>query len=465
MAAEPAERPHPLRRRASVRVRATAAATLIAAVALVVGALGLLALLHRSQLSSLDAAARLRADDIATIVRSGAMGPALPGATSDATLVQVADASGHVVAASENIEGEAPVATFRPGGTRAEARTVDNAPIGDGEPFRVVALRVDSPNGPFTVYAATSLHGLSSTAAAVRAALAAGLPALVGLVAMTTWVLVGRALRPVERIRAQVASISTQALDRRVPEPAAEDEIGRLARTMNDMLDRLENGAERQRRFAADASHELRSPLASLRAQLEVAAAHPELTDWDAVVEGTLTEVDRMERLTADLLTVARTGDETLRRRERVDLALLARDEAAVVAGRGRVAVDTASVQPAVVTGDADQLRRVLRNLLDNAERHARSTVTVEVSQRGGLVELAVNDDGTGIPRHARTAVFDRFTRLEDSRDRGTGGSGLGLDIARQLVTAHHGTIEVADTDGGARLLVYLPSRPDAPRR
>lgn len=449
------------RRAGTVRVRTTVVATLIVSAALVVAAIGLVILLQRSQVANVEAAARLRATDIATLVRGGNLPTSLSDSSSDVALVQVVDDQGRVLSATTNIAGEDRIARFQPAGTHPVARTLRNLPVGGGGEFRVVALGVSSPEGPRVVYAAASLAAVEKIARTVTAGLAAGIPILVTLVAATTWVLVGRALQPVEHIRAEVAEITAHALGRRVPEPASNDEVGRLARTMNEMLDRLQAASERQRRFIADASHELRSPLSSLRTQLEVARRHPKKTDWVSAADDCLYEVDRMEGLTRDLLSLAR-ADANARapRAGPVDVAQLARDEAGALRARGRVVVVEAGIDDGSTTGDAEQLRRVLRNLLDNAERHARTTVTVSVTSGDGAVELTVDDDGPGIPLEARERVFERFTRLDDARDRGSGGTGLGLAIARAIVAGHGGTIEVADGAGGARLLVRLPLRP-----
>jgi signal transduction histidine kinase len=233
---------------------------------------------------------------------------------------------------------------------------------------------------------------------------------------------------------------------------------------MNDMLDRLQVGAERQRRFTADASHELRSPLASLRSQLEVARAHPERADWTLTSDDSLAEIDRMERLVRDLLVLARADAGGLNVGiDRVDLAQLARGEAERVRARGAVTVDDRGIVSGDVAGNADWLRGVVGNLLDNAERHARSTVTVEVARRGSTVELVVANDGPGIPPEAREHVFERFARLDESRDRDAGGAGLGLAIARDVLAAHRGTISIvdgsiADSDPGVRFVVRLPA-------
>jgi signal transduction histidine kinase len=457
---QPADRrPGKRRRRGGVRLRTTLVATLIVTGALLAGAAGLVWELHRSQVNNVASAARLRAQDVAALVRSASLPAVLPSSADDVTVVQIVDDQGHIVLSTENLEGEQRMATFVPTTDQPVTRTVGGLPVGDGHSFLVAAVRVTSPQGVRIVYSAASLALVDSTMHSAIAALAVGTPALLVLVTVTTWLLVGRALRPVEEIRATAAEISTRDLDRRVPEPASADEISRLAQTMNDMLDRLQAGADQQRRFTADASHELRSPLASLRSQLEVARAHPERADWLLTSDESLAEIDRMERLVRDLLLLARADAGGLKiGTDRVDMAQLARSEADKVRGRGRVQVDDRGIVEGVVTGNADWLKGVLRNLLDNAERHAQSTVTIDVSRRNQTVEVTVANDGPSIPAPARDHVFDRFTRLDESRNRDEGGSGLGLAITRDVLAAHHGTIEVADCPQGACFVARLPA-------
>ena len=282
-------------------------------------------------------------------------------------------------------------------------------------------------------------------------------PLLVADLAVLTWFMVARALRPVEAIRTQVERIRGGELDRRVPESGSGDEIDRLAVTINRMLDRLEGAIERQQQFVSDASHELRSPLASIRAQLEVAMAHPDRADWRDVASGVLEEGSRMEALVADLLALARADEGALADHdETVDLAALARAEAAD--RPGPIRFDVAAPVPVTVRGDAGALRRVIRNLLDNAARHAAGRVVVTVSAEPGGVLLAVEDDGAGIPPEDRERVFERFTRLEEARTRDAGGTGLGLAVVGEVVGAHRGTAVVTDGAlGGARFEIRLP--------
>jgi signal transduction histidine kinase len=288
-----------------------------------------------------------------------------------------------------------------------------------------------------------------------------GAPLLVALVAATTWAVVGRALRPVERIRARVAAIGGRDLQARVPEPGTGDEVDRLASTMNEMLARLQGSAERQQRFVADASHELRSPLTGIRAQLEVDLAHPGAADPLATERQVLDEVDRLQRLVADLLVLARHDAGGAAGPGRppcaLDLDDLVLREARRLREGGRVEVDTASVSGAQVVGHADELVRVVRNLVDNAGRHAASRVVLALREDDRWAELTVADDGAGIPADQRDRLFDRFTRADDARARDQGGSGLGLAITRALVTDHGGTVELAPSTTGACFVVRLP--------
>lgn len=442
----------------SVRVRTTVAATVVVGVALAVGGVGLVAFLYRSQVHSLESGAALRAADVATLIQSRTLPARLSIQGQETSLVQVVDGSGRVIASSSNIEGEARIANFRPTSGNLSFHTLNRLPIADSEGFRVAALRVRTPDGLRTVYVAAGLGGVRQTVRTVTSVLVIALPALLGVVAATTWVIVGRALRPVERIRAEVADLSANALERRVPQPMVDDEIGRLARTMNEMLGRLQFFTERQRQFIADASHELRSPIASLKAQLEVARADPHGTNWVTLNDEALAEVRRMERLVLDLLALARSDRAAgLPTSGVVDLDDVVVTEATKVRDRGQVRICLSLFEPARVRGDREQLARLMRNLIENAERHAETMVSLDLHADGSTVELVVSDDGRGIPRRERERVFERFTRLDDARDRDAGGSGLGLPIAREIAAAHGGTVAVAESAKGARLVVRLP--------
>ncbi len=269
----------------------------------------------------------------------------------------------------------------------------------------------------------------------------------------------GRTLRPVREITSTLADITTSDLHRRVREPAARDEIGQLATTVNTTLARLDNSVERQRRFVADASHELRGPLAALRADLEISLAHPERSVWNDVARDTLGDVERLQNLTEDLLVLARTDNELAERHGPVDLTTIVVDGLQAVR-RDDVQVTTAGLDaPAVVDGDDSQLRRMVRNLIHNAEEHAATNVHVTLHAATGTVRMIVADDGPGIPPGDRQQVFERFVRLDTARNRDTGGTGLGLAIVRDVITNHRGTITISDTHPhGATFTVDLPA-------
>ena len=283
---------------------------------------------------------------------------------------------------------------------------------------------------------------------------------MIALVALAAWYFTGRALRPVEAIRLEAESITGTTMHRRVPEPDSDDEVGRLARTMNAMLDRLETSSRKQRQFVSDASHELRSPLASIRTNLEVALRNADQADWPEVANRALAEDVRMEDTVSELLELARldeaTGPLALDQLPDVDLDELVLDD---TVQQRRVPVDTTRVSAGRVHGRREQLTRVVRNLLDNAARHANAQVAVELSTDDTEVVLVVDDDGPGVPVDERDRVFDRFTRLDDGRARDAGGLGLGLSMVKAITEQHGGTVTIDDAPlGGARVRVRLPA-------
>ncbi|WP_328395665.1 sensor histidine kinase [Nocardia sp. NBC_00416] len=329
--------------------------------------------------------------------------------------------------------------------------------VGDADPagYRIAALAATTRDGQqVTIYAGASLDTADSAVTDVRRAMLIGLPLLLAVVAAVTWLVTRWALRPVESIRAELAEIMHGDLSRRVPEPAARDEIARLAATTNDTLAALERSSERQRRFIADAAHELRSPIASLRTQLEVAQAHPGLLELDGLLGDTV----RLEHLAADLLLLARLDAGEQPRADRVELAALIGDELDHRVG-DRLRVDSVLPdEPVVLTGSRTQIARVLGNLVDNAQRHAATEVRVSLEQRNGTATLVVDDDGPGVPAADRERIFQRFVRLDDARSRDEGGAGLGLAIVRDVIERHGGAIRVeTGSGGGARFVVEFP--------
>lgn len=448
--------------RGSVRARTTLAATAVVALALVVGTWVLLLTLEGALTRSTDDAARTRAHDVASLVAAGTL-PASLTPTNEDSFIQVVDDSGQVQSATSNFRGRTSAFSFRPSGAEPVVRTVTGVRDDqDLEDYRVWALRAGSDDpGEATVYVATSLESVSDTVATLRGLLVVGVPLMTLLLAVVTWTVVGRALRPVESIRAEVADISDSALCRRVPEPPGGDEIAQLARTMNAMLDRLETASRRQRAFASDASHELQSPLTRLRTQLEVAVAHPSSTDWDALARDLLEDSAEMERLVRDLLFLARDDERPTQRPadDLVDLDDVVLEEVARIRVGSRVPIGTGGVSAAPVRGSREQLVRLVRNLLENAERHAHTEVEVGLGSSDEAVELVVSDDGPGVPAAERDRIFHRFVRLDDDRSRDDGGgSGLGLSIVATIAERHGGSCLVGDSGTGATFVVRLPA-------
>ncbi|MGC4978202.1 sensor histidine kinase [Streptomyces sp. DT199] len=461
----------------SVRARATLGATLVVAVALVAAGAAVLLSLRSNLIGEAGTQAERSARAVASELAAGTPYDKLSGLDGDDGPVQVLDEHGRLVAASEDLEkisgtdsGQVkPRPAVKPtgdddddsddAGEPLEAGEISGESVfsngsatidGDAEDYRFAAVEVETHDrGHLKVYAGSPLaaeHGAVRTALTV---MLIGFPLLLGVVAAVTWLVTRRALRPVEGIRREMAAITqSEDLARRVPEPDTHDEIARLASTTNETLAALETSVERQRRFVADASHELRSPIASLRTQLEVAAAHPELLDLDGAVEDTV----RLQRLAADLLLLARLDAGERPNDARVDLAGLAREAAE---GRTGVTVDAEEVE---VAGSRGQLGRVLANLLDNAQRHARSAVTVHVRREGDRAVVGVADDGDGVPEDDRERIFERFVRLDAARSRDDGGAGLGLAIARDVAVRHGGTLTAGrGPAGGALFELRLP--------
>jgi len=345
-----------------------------------------------------------------------------------------------------------------PGGRPVNLPGADGRPqVRPGENPQVRAQRqVETAQGTVTLVAENSLDAVDSTVDSITGALVIGVPVLIALLAGLTWWLTGRALRPVEAIRAEAAAITGSTIHRRVPEPNTDDEVGRLARTMNSMLDRLEATSLRQRRFVSDASHELRSPIAVIRAQLEVALRRGDGTDWPTIAQRVLVEDARLEQAVGELLELARTEERADATPVVVDLDEVVLEE---TARERRVPVDTSRVLAGRVYGTSAQLARVVANLLDNACRHAKTHVAVALGRQEHDVVLTVDDDGPGISVADRERVFERFTRLDEGRSRDAGGVGLGLAMVQAIVERHGGSVSVDDAPlGGARFVVRLPA-------
>ncbi|GAA2609860.1 HAMP domain-containing sensor histidine kinase [Actinomadura fulvescens] len=383
--------------------------------------------------------------------RDGTLTSPIPDDSGGRILIQLVAPGGRVRNSTPAAAGRPPLSTRWP---PAHERVQDWVECDDDGCETIEAIRLTTAPDSAVVYAAKPMPAFM-VSGLLEALLSVAVLILSALVAWVTWRVVGRTLRPVEAIRAQLAEISGSDLSRRVPEPCGEGEIAELARTANQTLDRLERAVERQRQFASDASHELRTPIAGLRANLEDAAMHPDDTDLNDTVRSALRDTDRLESIVTDLLLLARIGTGGLTAQEEIDLAALVGAE---VRQRGSSLLSCTRMDPdATVRGVRMQLVRLLGNLLDNAERYADERVEIEVFTEESQAILRVTDDGAGIDPRDRERVFERFTRLDSARSRGAGGTGLGLAIAREIAQAHGGVLDLEDSARGARFVLRLP--------
>jgi signal transduction histidine kinase len=324
--------------------------------------------------------------------------------------------------------------------------------------MRVSGQRVNTAHGVYTVIVGGGSEAVEATARTVALLLACGAPIIVGVAAAASYRLVRRSLQSVDAIRSRVAEISASDLAERVPVPASSDEISALAVTMNEMLARIEAGHRAQQRFVGDASHELRSPLTTIISGLEAAEDHPELLNKGLASETLLPEAHRMRTLIDDLLLLARADEQRLvMRTKEVSVSEVAEAEVARARHDASRAIHS-MITPARINGDSAAISRVIRNLLDNAVRHATSRVEVCVGNRGREAIIAISDDGPGIAPEDRLRVFERFVRLDSDRSRSSGGAGLGLAIVAEVVAAHGGTVAIEGRPGrGTTMLVSLP--------
>ncbi|MFI7708351.1 sensor histidine kinase [Nonomuraea sp. NPDC049480] len=413
----------------SVRLQATAAATLVVALALGLATLLLVIVLRGSLEDSAGAEAARKAEAAAPYAETLDILPSTPLKVRETGT----PAEGKVV----HLQGGTMATLADPDLVLAAEKGIAIKRWAETGDFVVAERKVITATGPAMVWSRVSLAGAEQALSTLYSALLPGVPALLLVVAVMTWLSVGRALAPVAAIRAKVAHITARDLHQRVPVPHSKDEIAALATTVNGTLDRLETAVERHKRFVADAAHELRSPIATLRARLELAEPS-ELT------EEALADVERLQSLAADLLMLAKLdAGEPLRAAE-LDLGQVAAEESLRARRRPDVRVELDIEPDVVMKGSRAHLDRLVTNLTDNAVRHASSTVCVRVHADTDEAVLEVLDDGPGIPFEQREAVFDRFTRLDEARARDAGGAGLGLPIARDIATLHQGTLVYA---------------------
>lgn len=460
----------------SVRMRLTLAVTLIFGVFLTAAAFGLLRQLEAALLDDLQVRNDTVTQALSRLVEAGGLEPSGDGSTQ-ALLDTLAGTQRRIV--EEGIT-ESYIFVTGPGGEASSAssgllhrlreksrqnivplfgRTLPSTI--DQDHFAISRLTLTTPEGHIVLSVASPLDGIHRTVGQVRRGLAFTVPTLIVCVGALIWFMTGRTLKPVAEIAERAEEIGGSTLNERVPVPATDDEVARLARTVNRMLDRLEQSAERQKRFVADASHELRSPVAAIRLQMETALLGGEATDWEKVAATVLAEDQRLADLVSDLLAMARIEEGVRHPSGEVDLDELIFERASHVTP---IPIDRSGVGAGRVEGVASELESVVRNLVDNALRHGRTKVrvtlgTVEVDDAAPVVRLVVEDDGPGISSAQRGVVFERFARLEEGRERDAGGAGLGLALTRRIVEAHGGTIEVESSDlGGAAFVVDLPA-------
>jgi signal transduction histidine kinase len=449
-----------------VRPRTTVLAVLVVGLVLAL-VLVVLAQQTRNRLErTLTSTAETRAGDLALQWEDGRLPDLIPGVANDVVAQVILD-DGTLVATSPGLEPLGPFADLRPAPGVVQKATspdllepLEDVPnIEDEGPYRIVARGATGPEGTGVVFVAVSLESSQQALGVLRPLLLIGFPFLLLAVGATVWLLTGRALQPVEAMRREADAISVAELDRRLPVPESRDEVHRLAVTLNDMLERLEASTKRQRRFVSDASHELKSPVAAIRAMIDVAEADPDFDDWQRLLEDVRFEDERLERLVSDLLALAR-WDEGYRPPQPVDVDLdhIAGMLAGPIAATHGVSADLTSLGAARVSGDPRALETMVRNILDNAARHAKSAVWVETGMSNGTVQVAVSDDGPGVDPGDRDRVFERFVRLDEGRSRSEGGTGLGLAVSRAIAQAHGGSIEFVDGRyEGATVVVTLP--------
>ncbi|HEV7949297.1 MAG TPA: HAMP domain-containing sensor histidine kinase [Glaciihabitans sp.] len=444
------------KRSPTLRLRITAVATLIVGSALVVGALVLVVLLRIVLFDGLSTTADASASNFAQQVESSGLG-VVPDDLDDDQVVQVLSLSGDIRAASEGAD-DRPFTQF--------LTTSDNDSVRiDGDLYVVAVEDAETPDGQeVLVIVGQSAEDVTDTLSTAIPFVLVAVLLVLAVVSATCWVVVGRALRPVDALRREVDAITASTLSARVHDPGTTDELGRLATTMNKMLGRLDDSQQTQRRFISDASHELKSPLASLRQYAEVAKGHPDRISATELADAVLDEGARLTTLVQNMLVLAHADEHALMiSAHAVDLDDIVLAEGQRLKASTALRIDTSHVGAGRIQGDQTLLAQVVRNLADNAAVHAVGRVTMSLAHTGTSVTFSVEDDGNGIAVADRERVFDRFVRLDDARARDTGGSGLGLAIVKEIVVAHGGAVRLSEsTLGGARIEVEFPAAKDS---
>jgi len=443
----------------SVRVRTTALAVIVVGAALIIAGVAMVVLLRRQLTGDVELAALRRAHE----VQEGfapAGNPLRLTEENEDEFIQVVYAQGRVVSSDNVTKPDKIIVQIEAGDAAYPIPRIAPFVKEEDGPFLAVATAAVTRNGAVEVIVGRTLEPVDETVRAVTALLLGGIPLLLLVVGSVSMRVVGRSLAPVEAIRDEVETISIRDLHRRVPQPTGGDEISRLASTMNGMLARLEGSQARQRRFVSDASHELRSPVATIRQHAEVALAHPETSKLEELADIVLQENARLQSLVEDLLLLSQADEGTLKlATQAVDVDDLVFEEAKRLRATTELRVRTSRVSAGRVSGDRAQLNRMIRNLSDNAARHARGIVEFSLRDGDGSVLLTVDDDGRGVAPSERERVFERFVRLEEGRDRDSGGTGLGLAIVAEIAAAHEAGVAVAESAmGGARFEVHFHS-------
>lgn len=442
--------------RLSLRFRVTLVAAIAVALGLSAAGALLVLSLHAGLVAGVEDSAQSRAADAVLALARNDLALTVSSAGGDSSLVQVLGQDGSVLASSPALTGVGPLLTAPLGvPSRRDVSIAERD-------FRAVTQRA----GTRVVVVLAPLADVQESTTQLVARVLLGVPVLLALISAAVWVLLGYTLHTVDRLRRQVAELSVTGLQRRVDVPVAHDEVRQLAVTMNDLLDRLQRAAQAQRRFVADAAHELRSPLAALRARLEVSLRTGDAGSWQRAAPAMIEDTQRLSSLVDDLLALAHLDESPrLRRAVPVDLDEIVFREVGRLRGTTAVTLDTRRVSAGLVHGDPELLTRVVRNLLSNAMRYAAGRVQVSVVAVDGQVELTVSDDGPGVPAAERDRVFERFHRLDAARTRDGGGGGLGLAIVRDAVHAHSGAVSVQDAVPGglampgALVTVWLPQQ------
>ena len=413
------------------------------------------------QASQIDDADRLLVDQVDVIandISNGVIPPQITPNGFETGQLQVVGPDGRVLALTRGLAREVRLDVFTPPPVDHQvARTESAGRLGTAghDRYRVVARTVHFGFDWVSIYAASSLRQADQAVHSLVLGLWLVVPMLVALAAVATWFLTGRALRPVDVMRRELDAVQSAGTGQRLAPQQRAAELDRLADTLNGMLDRISASDAIRRQFLADASHELRSPLASARTMLEVGLAYPDRADWPDTAGEVMVEVERLQSIAGELLALARAeGGERALKRESLELGGLVSAEVQRC-NDDRVSLHLAS--PAEVSVDRDLVVRLIRNLLDNARRHAHSRVTVSVAGGGGVATVQVHNDGDEITEDQRELIFEPFTRLDNARARDEGGAGLGLSIARRIAEVNGGSLVAVGTAKGAAFVFTLP--------